>query len=150
MKKILGTSAIMIVVAVTLFMTSATNIINVYAKSPYDSGFDHGCDDSHISDSSDRYINQDEKGPAYHTTAFMKGYYEGFKECGYDNGVLNSQVNTAIDDSNFDDHSVSQPQTQLANTNQVGQCPQQIINGDCILGQSQDVNNEFAQANRNN
>ena len=146
-KNILGITSVIVIATLLL----ATTSINVYAKSPYDSGFDHGCSDSHIEDASDRYINQDEKGPAYHTAEFMQGYYDGFKECGYDNGVLiDNQINTAIRDSNFDDHSVSQPQNQQAFTSQNAGCPSQIINGDCIIGQSQNTNNEFAQANRNN
>jgi hypothetical protein len=34
-------------------------------KSPYDSGYDHGCDDAGISDPSDRYINEPGKGQAF-------------------------------------------------------------------------------------
>lgn len=145
-KILLATSVIAIILSMACFGNS------VYAKkSPYESGFDHGCSDSHIEDVSDRYINQKEKGPSFHTSAFMNGYYDGFKECGYDNGVLiDNNVNTAIDDSNFDDHSVSQPQQQQAFTNQNAGCPENMVNGDCYIGQSQDVNNEFAQANRNN
>lgn len=48
---------------------------------PYDSGYDHGCDDAKIFDSSDRYINQPEKGPAFHTDRFMEGYNAGFSAC---------------------------------------------------------------------
>lgn len=33
----------------------------------YDSGYDHGCDDAGISNLGDRYINQPEKGPSFHT-----------------------------------------------------------------------------------
>jgi hypothetical protein len=50
--------------------------------SPYDSGYNHGCDDARISDPSDRYINQPEKGPSYHTSEFMNGYNSGFNSCG--------------------------------------------------------------------
>ena len=32
-----------------------------------DSGFNHGCDDAEISNPDDRYINQPEKGPSFHT-----------------------------------------------------------------------------------
>jgi hypothetical protein len=35
--------------------------------SPYASGYDHGCDDADISDRDNRYINQPEKGPSFHT-----------------------------------------------------------------------------------
>jgi hypothetical protein len=47
-------------------------------KCPHESDYDHGCDDSGTSDSSERYINQPEKGPAYHTSEFINGYDSGF------------------------------------------------------------------------
>ena len=146
-----------IILAIAVIATLIAVPSNVYAKSPYQSGYDHGCDDSDLSPQ-DRYINEKGKGPSFHTTEFMNGYDAGFVACsGNGNNNNNNspqyyevQTNTAIDDSNFDDHSVSQPQNQEANTNQAAGCPQQIINGDCIIGQSQNTNNEFAQANRNN
>lgn len=53
-----------------------------YASSdPYDSGYDHGCDDARILVPSDRYINQPEKGPSFHTDVFMQGYYDGYDAC---------------------------------------------------------------------
>jgi hypothetical protein len=55
----------------------------VYAsgKSPYESGYDHGCDDGGLSPS-DRYINEPGKGPSFNTPEFMRGYNEGFNACG--------------------------------------------------------------------
>jgi hypothetical protein len=50
----------------------------VSGSSPYNSGYDHGCDDAKISDPSDRYINQPEKGPSFHTDEFMNGYRDGY------------------------------------------------------------------------
>jgi hypothetical protein len=50
-------------------------------QSPYQSGYDHGCDDAGISNPGDRYINQPEKGPAFHTDEFMQGYDAGFNAC---------------------------------------------------------------------
>ena len=38
----------------------------------------HGCDDTKISDPSDQYTNQPEKGPSYHTDEFNNGYNAGF------------------------------------------------------------------------
>ena len=67
------------IVMLSLLVISPSVLVN--AKSPYDSGYDHGCDDAGISDSSDRYINQDEKGPSYHTSEFMDGYYSGINSC---------------------------------------------------------------------
>ena len=37
--------------------------------------------DAQISDSSERYINQPEKGPSFHTNEFMNSYHEGFNAC---------------------------------------------------------------------
>ncbi len=51
------------------------------SESPYDSGYDHGCDDADISDPSDRYINEPGKGPSFHTDEFMQGYYAGYNDC---------------------------------------------------------------------
>jgi|SRR5918995_2738620 hypothetical protein len=48
--------------------------------SPYDSGYDHGCDDAGRSES-DKYINQPERGPSFHTNEFMDGYYAGLNAC---------------------------------------------------------------------
>jgi len=47
----------------------------------YHSGYAHGCSDAGISEESDRYINQPEKGPSNHTDQFMNGYYDGFYSC---------------------------------------------------------------------
>jgi hypothetical protein len=44
---------------------------NASSRSPYDSGYDHGCDDAKISDPNDIYINQPEKGTSFHTDEFM-------------------------------------------------------------------------------
>ena len=56
-------------------------VLQVYASSPYDSGYNHGCNDARISDADDRYINQPEKGSSFHTSKFMQGYYDGFDAC---------------------------------------------------------------------
>jgi hypothetical protein len=53
----------------------------VSGSSAYDRGYDHGCDDAKISDPSDRYINQPEKGPSFHTDEFMNGYNDGYNLC---------------------------------------------------------------------
>ncbi len=65
----------------TILLISNPGFASASSKGPYDSGYDHGCDDARISDSSDRYINQPEKGPSYHTSEFMNGYDAGFGSC---------------------------------------------------------------------
>jgi hypothetical protein len=69
-------------VSSTLISQQLSGILQVYASksSPYDSGYDHGCDDAGRSES-DKYINQPEKGPSFHTNAFMDGYYAGLNAC---------------------------------------------------------------------
>ncbi|MBA2268437.1 MAG: hypothetical protein H0W19_08900, partial [Nitrosopumilus sp.] len=51
------------------------------SKASFNSGYNHGCSDAKISDPSKRYINQTGKGPSYHTSNFMNGYYDGFGDC---------------------------------------------------------------------
>ena len=79
---------IMLVLMIGALVTTMSQIqfwgLNVaYAKkSPYDSGYDHGCKDAKISDASDRYINQPKRRPSFHTQQFMTGYNDGFGSCG--------------------------------------------------------------------
>ncbi len=63
------------------YLLLSASVTHVSAKSPFDSGYDHGCDDAQISDPSEQYINQPEKGPSYHTSEFMGGYYAGVDAC---------------------------------------------------------------------
>jgi hypothetical protein len=79
-----------------------TPVFNVYASesSPYDSGYNHGCDDAGRSES-DKYINQPEKGPSFHTGEFMDGYYAGLNACGGGSG------GNSNDDSNGNSNSNS-------------------------------------------
>lgn len=127
-------------------------------KSPYESGFSHAEDDCKLAKqdrAQDMYILESDKGPAYHTQAFMDGYYDGWYDSGCVKQDLNhmlydgdEEVNTGIENSFNNRDSVVQPQSQQATTVQSNQCPSQIINGDCIVGQEQKTHNEFAQANR--
>src|SRR5215208_6811441 len=66
---------------VLIFITAQTQVVYAGSKSPYQSGYDHGCDDADISDPNDRYINQPEKGPSFHTDEFMRGYNAGYDAC---------------------------------------------------------------------
>jgi hypothetical protein len=77
---------------------------NASSKSPYDSGYDHGCDDAKISDLDDRYINQPEKGPSFHTNEFMRGYNDGYDACSNDNSNSDSGDETdGCFDEGYDD-----------------------------------------------
>jgi hypothetical protein len=86
-------------------------------KSPYDSGYNHGCSDARISDYSDRYINQYEKGPAFHTNEFMRGYNSGYDSCSGSNNVSSpsesqSQAQSSNNNNeNTNNNALSQSQT---------------------------------------
>ena len=54
--------------------------INASSKSPYESEYDHGSDDSELK-AEDRYINEPGKGASFHTDEFMDGYRTGYQEC---------------------------------------------------------------------
>jgi hypothetical protein len=80
--------------------------------SSYSAGYDHGCDDTKVSDSSDKYINQLGKGPSFHTSQFMNGYNNGFGACSDGHSSNTSRDNRRISsigggssfDDNEDDH----------------------------------------------
>ena len=142
--------------------------IKVYAeKSPYQSGFSHGEEDCNdIKDGvpqEDVYIFKDKYGPDKHTQVFMDGFYEGWYSAGCPKQDLNHMLyldvdvsddnvnyesNTAVDDSFNNRDSVVQPQSQSAITTQSAGCSKMIINGDCVIGQDQNVENNLGQANR--
>jgi hypothetical protein len=65
-----------------LVTQQSIGLFSAYASesSPYNSGYDHGCDDAGRSES-DKYINEPEKGPSFHTNEFMDGYYAGLNAC---------------------------------------------------------------------
>lgn len=65
---------------------------NATSESPYDSGYDHGCDDADIPSPSGRYINQPEKGPSFHTDEFMDGYEEGFNNCNDEGNEISTDM----------------------------------------------------------
>jgi hypothetical protein len=69
------------------------------------SGYNHGCSDAQISNPSDRYINQPEKGPSFHTNEFMNSYHEGFNACsgsgGGSSGGENEFSSNSRDQSGF-------------------------------------------------
>lgn len=70
---------------IVISMSPISYFFFVNSITPYDLGYDHGCDDARISDSSERYINQPEKGPSYHTSEFMDGYNRGLDVCSNNN-----------------------------------------------------------------
>ena len=53
----------------------------IYAASAHTSGYSHGCSDAQISNPADRYINQPQKGPSFHTSTFMNGYNDWYNSC---------------------------------------------------------------------
>jgi hypothetical protein len=77
-------------ILMTSIFVTQTQVAYAGEKSPYDSGYDHGCDDAKISDPNDRYINQPEKGPSFHTNEFMRGYNDGYDACSNNSGNSDS------------------------------------------------------------
>jgi hypothetical protein len=67
------------VVALTLSIISTVLVTNsyVYAKSAYQSGYDHGVHDAHTP-SNQWYILQPGKGFNFHTREFNEGYIAGY------------------------------------------------------------------------
>lgn len=80
-------------VTASLLIFFPTVLVN--AKGPYDSGYDHGCKDAGISDASDRYINQPEKGASFHTSEFMNGYNTGISSCSASHSQSGPQSTTS-------------------------------------------------------
>jgi hypothetical protein len=99
-------SLIITLAALLIIITGYAPTANASSKSPYESGYDHGCDDADISDPDERYINQPEKGPSFHTNEFMRGYNTGYDSCsdnqsgfsGGGDGWNDSCYNTGYDD----------------------------------------------------
>ncbi|MGH9952794.1 MAG: hypothetical protein ACRD5J_14310 [Nitrososphaeraceae archaeon] len=76
------TKLVLLVLLLVTVVGSGMSMQQVFASesSPYDSGYDHGCDDAGLSES-DKYINEPEKGPSFHTDEFRDGYYAGLNSC---------------------------------------------------------------------
>jgi hypothetical protein len=70
--------------------------VSASSKSPYESGYDHGCDDSELK-AEDRSINEPGKGASFHTDEFMVGYRSEYQEC----------KEGSSNDSENDDESIS-------------------------------------------
>ena len=88
-----------------MLIASIASIPSAFASNnAYDSGYNHGCDDADISDPDDRYINQPERGPSFHTGAFMDGYNAGFDSCSSSNdGDIDDNDNENGNDDNDND-----------------------------------------------
>ena len=87
-----------VVLLAFLLVLQLQRVANASSNSPYESGRDHGCDDAAISDVDDRYINQPEKGPSFHTNEFMIGYHAGYNACsGSEDGNDNDNDKTYCD-----------------------------------------------------
>jgi hypothetical protein len=82
---------------VVVLIVALTPLSYASDNDPYQSGYNHGCDDAGISDSSERYINQPDKGPSFHTSSFMRGYNDGFDACSDGVGDDNNAENNEID-----------------------------------------------------
>jgi hypothetical protein len=120
--------AIVAVMIVLIAIATLAFVTNVFAtKDPYDSGYDHGCDDATISDPDDYYINQDGKGPSNHTDEFMNGYNDGYSSCsGYGTESQPSQSQSqASSNENTNTNSLSQSQATTIYVCKEGGCTAQ-------------------------
>ncbi len=81
-------------IAITLFISTFLPFSSLYAQSPHESGYNHGCDDASISNPSQRYIEQPKKGFAYHTEEFIDGYNKGFASCSNSDNTNNQDLVT--------------------------------------------------------
>lgn len=78
--------------AALIILAASLGIQNAIAKgTPYDVGYSHGCSDAKLL-FSERYINQPDKGPNFHTQEFMSGYHAGFSACGHGSSHVASNV----------------------------------------------------------
>ena len=92
-------------VILAALIASIPSIPSAFASNnAYDSGYDHGCDDAGISDPDDRYINQPERGPSFHTGAFMDGYNAGFNSCSRSGGDNDNNDNNDNDNGGSDNN----------------------------------------------
>ena len=88
-------------VILAVLIASIASIPSAFASNnAYDSGYGHGCDDAGISDPNDRYINQPERGPSFHTGAFMDGYNAGIGSCSGSGNDNDENDNNGNDNDN--------------------------------------------------
>jgi hypothetical protein len=95
----------------TVLVLSIPGSASASSKSPYESGYDHGYDDAQLFYPSEQYINQPGKGPEFHTSKFMNGYYAGYAayevsiagspeyDCSEGSDGCNGNIYCDIDDS---------------------------------------------------
>jgi len=98
-------------VFISMILAVTTGSSGYASSDAYDSGYNHGCDDAGISDPDDRYINQPEKGPLFHTGTFMRGYNNGFSACSGTNDSSSSSA-TSNSSENETESSSSSSQNQ--------------------------------------
>jgi hypothetical protein len=96
-------------VFISMILAVATDSSGYASSNAYDSGYNHGCDDAGISDADDRYINQPEKGPPFHTGTFMRAYNDGFDACSgtNDNSSASSSASSSSTESENESESSS-------------------------------------------
>jgi hypothetical protein len=52
-----------------------------HAQNQYEFGYDKGCEDAKITNSTQQYIKQPGGGPSFHSNEFIEGYDDGYEEC---------------------------------------------------------------------
>lgn len=89
--------SIIIGASVITFLISIIGM--VYAQSPFELGYNHGCDDAKIIDEKKQYITQQGLGVINHLPEFMEGYRIGYQDC-YKPSTIEYN-NMKISDKNF-------------------------------------------------
>jgi hypothetical protein len=87
-----------IAIVIALMILLHSTMLTAQAKSsisPYQSGYDHGCEDAKITNMPLRYINQPERGREFHTHEFNNGYDAGFSACGGNDIISTTPVDQA-------------------------------------------------------
>jgi len=98
-------------VFISMILAVTTDSSGYASSNAYDSGYNHGCDDAGISDPDDRYINQPEKGPPFHTETFMRAYNDGFGACSGTNDNSSSSSASSSTSESESEPSSSQGQS---------------------------------------
>jgi hypothetical protein len=81
-----------IAMALVIIAAASLGTPNGMAKGmPFQAGYDHGCRYAKLM-FSERYINQPDKGPSFHTQGFMSGYNAGLSACSHESSSVASNV----------------------------------------------------------
>lgn len=93
--KIHNVTFFVLVITISFAIFHFGSVVNASSES-YDSGYDHGCEDTRIANPSDREINDPDNRPESYTKEFMAGYYDGFNECSVGSNNISGDGNVTL------------------------------------------------------